>query len=222
MVLVVENLKGKYFTVVEVARLLEIKADSVRRRIRDGQLPARKVPGVPGFVISGDDLARYFEGTPYEPKGRARALHGWAKRRELTKADKAKAPARPAATAPEAPPPPSLFTEASEAPGATTKAPPVSPRLSHPAKPPAASPAVIPFAFPPEANGRLKAFMEHGGISQKELAEATGLRNDKVSRLVNGKRGITRATAAMLQSGYGDELVFWLLSGDGPMPEVER
>jgi excisionase family DNA binding protein len=203
MVLVVDDLRGRFYTVAEVAKMLGIVADSVRRRIRDGQMPARTVPGVPGYTISGDDLAEYLKGTPYKPPERPRKR-------------------KPKAPATATPTPPSIFPEASEAPRATTKAPPVSPRLSHPAKPQAAPVAAIPFAFPPEANGRLVAFMERGGISQKELAEATGLRSDKVSRLVNGKRNITRATAAMLQSGYGDELVFWLLSGEGPAPEVER
>ena len=59
-----EALKGKVFTSESVAELLKLAPDSIRRRIRNGQIPARKVPGEKSYAISGDDLVEYLLGTP--------------------------------------------------------------------------------------------------------------------------------------------------------------
>ena len=55
-------LKGKLLTCESVAELLSITPSSVRRRIKKGQLPARKVSGQKNYSIFGDDLAAYLLG----------------------------------------------------------------------------------------------------------------------------------------------------------------
>ena len=67
MVLELDTLRGRIYDVYEVAKLLGINADSVRLRIRKGDLPARKVPGDRAYCILGDDLIVYLSGTPYRP-----------------------------------------------------------------------------------------------------------------------------------------------------------
>jgi hypothetical protein len=57
-----ETLRGKMLEINDVASLLGIKPDSVRRRIRIGALPARENAGTHKRLILGDDLIAYLKG----------------------------------------------------------------------------------------------------------------------------------------------------------------
>lgn len=66
-VLNLETLKGKLFSSEAVAELLDLTPASIRRRIRNGQIPARVIPGQQGYTIDGDQLVSYLQGVPYTP-----------------------------------------------------------------------------------------------------------------------------------------------------------
>lgn len=65
-----ETLKGKLFSSEGVADIIGLTPDSVRRRIRAGQIPGRRVPGQAGYTIDGDQLISYLQGIPYTPPGK--------------------------------------------------------------------------------------------------------------------------------------------------------
>jgi len=150
-------LRGKLFTAESVAELLKITPASIRRRIREGHLPARKVPGQKNYAISGDDLAAYLLGdSPAALPGR---------------------------TLPPAPP--------------KRAAAPIDPNA-------------LPAVLPKTANALLKAWMTERELSQKELAEITGMNGGEVSRILSGKRAISRRNAERLRAAHGDDLVSFL------------
>lgn len=63
-----ETLTGKRFTTEELADFLDVTAETIRRRIRNGQIPARRIPGEAGFTIYGEDLVETLDGIKYVPK----------------------------------------------------------------------------------------------------------------------------------------------------------
>ena len=206
MVYKLDELRGRVFTLAEVADMLGIKPDAVRRRVREGQLPVRRPPGSE-MLVMGDELAAYLMGetAPSSPKAR--------KSRPKPERVEAQAAALPFNDEPQATPPP---TPAPPPPPPAAVVPTRAARLA--AALPKGDAADEAYKLPMDANQRLSDFMRERGLSQKDVAEATGLRSDKVSRLVNGKRSITRDTLAALREGYGDALAAFL-KGDGPMPK---
>ena len=58
----INEMKGKIYTVAEVGEMLGIGVDAVRRRVREGLLPARNPPGRVGMVFLGDDLVKVLLG----------------------------------------------------------------------------------------------------------------------------------------------------------------
>ena len=53
-------------------------------------------------------------------------------------------------------------------------------------------------------------FMDHLGISINKLARDLSVPPNRISEIVNGKRGITADTALRLQRYFGIEAQFWL------------
>lgn len=208
MVYKLDEMKGRVFTLAEVAEMLGIKPDAIRRRVRLGQLPVRRPPGSE-MLVDGDELAAYLLGetspaTPPKPrkaKPKAGRVEVQAQALPFNGEPSAKSPEAPA-TPP--PPPP--------APPGPTRAAKLAAAL------PPEGPGVIPFKLPKEANERVNAFMKHRGLTQKEITKVTGIRSDKVSRIVNGKRAITKDTLAFFEKAYGAAFVAYL-AGNGPMPE---
>lgn len=68
------ELRDRLFNAYQVAEILGLCVDSVRRRIREGYLPARSVPGDNAFVISGNDLITYLQGVPVSTKRKLRQV----------------------------------------------------------------------------------------------------------------------------------------------------
>lgn len=66
-----ETLRGKMLEINDVANLLGIKPDSVRRRIRIGALPAKDIAGTHKRLILGDDLIAYLKGESQPESERA-------------------------------------------------------------------------------------------------------------------------------------------------------
>jgi len=66
-----ETLRGRILKIEEVALLLGIKPDSVRRRIRIGALPAKPIAGTHKRLILGDDLIAYLKGESQPESERA-------------------------------------------------------------------------------------------------------------------------------------------------------
>jgi addiction module HigA family antidote len=56
----------------------------------------------------------------------------------------------------------------------------------------------------------LKEFLNPMGITQSELAERIHVPYQRVNELVNGKRGITPATALRLAKFFGMSAGFWM------------
>jgi addiction module HigA family antidote len=56
----------------------------------------------------------------------------------------------------------------------------------------------------------LKEFLEPLGISQVELAKSLGIPVQRVNTLINGKRGITAATALLLAQRLKTTPEFWM------------
>ena len=53
-------------------------------------------------------------------------------------------------------------------------------------------------------------FLEPAGISQYQLASATGLSQMQISNIVNGKRGISAETALRLEKALGMSAGTWM------------
>ncbi len=56
----------------------------------------------------------------------------------------------------------------------------------------------------------LEDFLEPMGISQRELADGIRVPYQRVNELVNGKRGVTPATALRLGKFFGMSAGFWM------------
>jgi len=59
MPLVETELRGRVFTTEEVAALMGLKPDAIRRKIRDGLLKGFRPPGSRVYHVMGDDLWEY-------------------------------------------------------------------------------------------------------------------------------------------------------------------
>ena len=151
-----EALKGKVFSSEGVAELLDLTPDSIRRRIRNKQIPARRVPGEKSYAIRGDDLAAYLSGETVEP-------------------DRT-----------------------------------IPPRPVRPALEPITANA-LPAVLPKAANSRLKTWMTKRALQQKEVAEKSGMNGGELSRILAGKRGLSRRNAERLRSAYGNGLIQFLI-----------
>lgn len=53
-------------------------------------------------------------------------------------------------------------------------------------------------------------FLEPAGLTQQQLAAATGLSRMMISHLLNGRRGITAETALRLEAALGMSAATWL------------
>lgn len=56
----------------------------------------------------------------------------------------------------------------------------------------------------------LEEFLKPGGLSQRDLADAVHVPYQRVNELVNGRRGITPATALRLAKFFGTTPGFWM------------
>lgn len=70
----------------------------------------------------------------------------------------------------------------------------------------------IPTDRPPTHPGEmlLEEFLDPMGISQRELAEAIRVPYQRINEVVNGRRGITPATALRLAKFLGTSPDFWM------------
>lgn len=189
----INEMSGKIFTITEVAEMLGIGVDAVRRRVREGLLPARRPPGRVGMVFLGDDLVKVLLGeavaVPPPKKEAPRRLKG------------ALATSKPEAT-------PGLFDAT---PGAEIPA-------RKPPTPPPGEVTAIPANLPAEAGLRLAKVADDVGMTPKEMVEATGIERTVLSRFLNGGRGLSKANAFKLRDAFGGALISYLL-GDGPKPD---
>ncbi|MEH1899955.1 MAG: HigA family addiction module antitoxin [Nostoc sp.] len=56
----------------------------------------------------------------------------------------------------------------------------------------------------------LKDFLDPMGITQRELADALHVPDQRINKVVNQKRGITPSTAIRLSKFFGNSSEFWL------------
>jgi addiction module HigA family antidote len=56
----------------------------------------------------------------------------------------------------------------------------------------------------------LEEFLEPMGISQRELADALHLPYQRINEIVNGRRGMTPATALRMAKYFGTSEGFWM------------
>ncbi|MDF5739890.1 HigA family addiction module antitoxin [Nostoc sp.] len=56
----------------------------------------------------------------------------------------------------------------------------------------------------------LKDFLDPMGITQRELADALHISDQRINEVVNQKRGITPSTAIRLSKFFGNSSKFWL------------
>lgn len=98
--------------------------------------------------------------------------------------------------------------------GASTPAPPRVPgSVKKPPIPPPVDPnAALPFKLSPAVNARLKAWILGQNLQLKDVAAAAKINNGELSRIVNGKRALSRTNAERLRAAYGDDLINYLLT----------
>jgi len=70
----------------------------------------------------------------------------------------------------------------------------------------------IPTHGPPTHAGEilLKEFLEPMDLSQRDLADGIGVPYQRINELVNGRRGITPATALRLAKFFGTTADLWM------------
>ncbi len=56
----------------------------------------------------------------------------------------------------------------------------------------------------------IEEFMQHMGLTQAALADATGVQRKHVNELCNNRRNVTAATALILSRVFGNRPDFWL------------
>lgn len=210
MVYKLDEMKGRVFTLSEVAEMLGVKPDAIRRRVRLGQLPVKRPPGSE-MLVDGDELAAYLLGetataTPKPRKPRAKPER--VESQAVALPFNGEAPAQPV----EAPaPPPPL---------APTPGPSRAARIA--ATLPKGDATAIPFRLPDEARDRLKAWMAATGRNQPAVCREAGINASSLSYIVGEsftrkRRALCRDNVLRLQAAYGDALLLWIL-GKGPMP----
>ena len=73
MALDLKAMEGMAYTVEDMAEILRLHPDSVRRLIRDNRLRAVHPPGSRSYIILGEDVVRYIRGeAPIDDGGRER------------------------------------------------------------------------------------------------------------------------------------------------------
>lgn len=70
----------------------------------------------------------------------------------------------------------------------------------------------IPTNRPPTHPGEmlLEEFLNPMGLTQRELADAIHVPYQRINEIINGKRGVTPATALRLARFFGMSAVFWM------------
>ena len=70
----------------------------------------------------------------------------------------------------------------------------------------------LPSARPPTHPGEmlLEEFLTPMNLTQRELAEAIHVPYQRVNEIINGKRGVTTATALRLARFFGMSAGFWM------------
>lgn len=147
----IEALKGKVFESDAVAMILGLCEDSIRRKIRQGVIAAKKVPGKKSYTITGESIIAYLLGETASP------------------------------------PPPAVH------------------------KPKVNNMGALPYKLPKTANARLKEWLEKSNMTQKEMAEISGIKDYKLSRILNGRYAITRPSIQKLRAAFGDNLITYLM-----------
>lgn len=94
MAFTLDELRGRVFSIDEVADLLGVKPEAIRRRVRLGQLPVRRPPGSE-MVVSGDELAAYLLGETPAPRPKKAAAPARGKARVEAVPSKVEAPRKP-------------------------------------------------------------------------------------------------------------------------------
>lgn len=56
----------------------------------------------------------------------------------------------------------------------------------------------------------LEEFLKPLGLSQRELADAIHVPYQRINEIVNGRRGVTPATALRLSKFFGNSVDFWI------------
>lgn len=71
---------------------------------------------------------------------------------------------------------------------------------------------MLPKNRPPTAPGEmlLEEFLQPAGITQRVLAERSGIGVQGINLIIKGKRGITAETAVRLSRVFGNSPQFWL------------
>jgi excisionase family DNA binding protein len=64
-----KTLEGKAYNPDEVAQILKMHGDTVRRLCKSGRLKAAKPRGSKCYIILGEDVVRYLKGEPAIPEG---------------------------------------------------------------------------------------------------------------------------------------------------------
>jgi len=189
MVLDLDALPGKAYNVDEVAEMLGVKADAIRRKIREGLLPARRIPGTKGYMVLGDDL------------------HGYIMGGETVKATTPKTTSTPKQTTAKADPQDrSLFDEGAPPPekprttGKTDKARRIRPAVG----------------FGERISAFLDHVAKTTGKPQSAIARDAGMHPSMLSKMRSGNRTGSSETHRALSELFGLN-VEWLLTGRGEM-----
>jgi addiction module HigA family antidote len=68
----------------------------------------------------------------------------------------------------------------------------------------------LPGRVTPHPGVFLREMLEELGISQTTFRERTGMSMQRISEIINGKRGVTPETAWILGGAFGQSPKFWL------------
>jgi len=68
----------------------------------------------------------------------------------------------------------------------------------------------LPGRVTPHPGEFLREMLEELGISQTTFHERTGMSMQRISEIINGKRGITSETAWILGGAFGQSPKYWL------------
>ncbi len=68
----------------------------------------------------------------------------------------------------------------------------------------------IPGRVTPHPGEFLREMLDELGVSQTALHERTGMSMQRISEIINGKRGITPETAWILGGAFGQSPKYWL------------
>jgi antitoxin HigA-1 len=68
----------------------------------------------------------------------------------------------------------------------------------------------VPNRVTPHPGEYLREILEELGLSQTKFHERTGMSMQRISEIVNGKRGVSPETAWILGGAFGQSPKFWL------------